>query len=56
MFEFKIPEVGENIESGNVVSIAVSIGDIVKKDQDLFELETEKASLPVPSSCDGIIN
>jgi len=55
MFQFKIPEVGENIESGNVVSIAVSVGDMVKKNQDLLELETEKASLPVPSPCDGMI-
>lgn len=55
MFEFKIPEVGENIESGNVVSIFVSIGDPVKKDQDLLELETEKASLPIPSPCEGVI-
>lgn len=55
MLEFKIPEVGENIESGTVVSILVSVGDKVRKDQDLFELETEKASLPVPSPCDGTI-
>lgn len=55
MLEFKIPEVGENIESGSVVSIAVSVGDTVKKGQDLFELETDKASIPVPSPCDGII-
>jgi len=55
MFEFKIPEVGENIESGNVVAITVSVGDAVKKDQDLLELETDKASIPVPSPCDGVI-
>ena len=55
MIEFKIPEVGENITSGNVVSIAVSVGDTVTKDQDLFELETEKASVGVPSPCDGVI-
>ena len=55
MLEFKIPEVGENITSGNVVSVAVSIGDTVAKDQDLFELETEKASVGVPSPCDGVI-
>ena len=55
MIDFKIPEVGENIESGTVVTIAVAVGDTVKKDQDLFEFETEKASLPVPSPCDGII-
>ena len=55
MLEFKIPEVGENITSGNVVSIAVSAGDTITKDQDLFELETEKATVPVPSPCDGVI-
>ena len=55
MLEFKLPEVGENIESGTIVSIGVNVGDAVKKDQDLFELETEKASLPVPSPIDGVI-
>jgi len=55
MLDFKIPEVGENIDSGTVVSIAVSIGDSVKKDQDLLELETDKATVPVPCSEDGII-
>ncbi len=55
MIEFKIPEVGENIASGTVVSIYVSVGDTVTKDQDLLELETDKASLPVPSPCAGII-
>lgn len=55
MFEFKIPEVGENIVSGNVVNIFVSAGDTVAKDQDLLELETEKASLPVPSPVAGEI-
>lgn len=55
MLEFKIPEVGENITSGTVVKILVKEGDSVKKDQDLLELETDKASLPVPSSTDGVV-
>ena len=55
MLEFKLPEVGENIASGTVLSVAVSIGDPVKKNQDLLELETDKATIPVPSPCDGII-
>lgn len=55
MFEFKLPEVGENITSGTVVSIAVSVGDPVTKDQDLFELETDKATIPVPSPVDGVV-
>ena len=55
MLDFKLPEVGENIERGNIVSIAVAVGDTVKKDQDLLELETDKASVPVPSPVDGVI-
>ena len=55
MFEFKIPEVGENIKSGNVVKIAVKAGDAVKKGQTLLELETDKATIEVPSPANGII-
>jgi len=53
--EFKIPDVGENITSGTVVKIYVAAGDTVSKNQDLLELETEKASLPVPSPVNGVI-
>ena len=55
MFEFKIPAVGENIKSGNVVKIYVKAGDAVKKDQDLLELETDKAAIPIPSPVDGVV-
>jgi len=55
VLEFKLPEVGENIESGTVVAVMVSVGDSVSEGQDLIEIETEKASLPVPSPCDGVI-
>ena len=55
MIEIKLPEVGENIESGAVVSVNVQVGDTVKEGQELIELETEKASLPVPSPVAGVI-
>lgn len=55
MLEFKMPEVGENVKGGTVVNIFVKVGDAIKKGQDLLELETEKASLPVPSPVDGVI-
>lgn len=55
MLEFKLPEVGEGITSGTVIGISVSVGDAVKKDQDLLEIETDKASLPVPAPCNGVI-
>ena len=56
MIEFKLPEVGENIKSGTVVRISVSIGDKVKKGQDLLELETDKAVIPIPSPTEGVID
>ncbi|HCI44641.1 MAG TPA: branched-chain alpha-keto acid dehydrogenase subunit E2 [Candidatus Omnitrophica bacterium] len=55
MLDFKLPEVGENIKSGNIVAILVAAGDVVKKDQPLLEMETDKASLEIPSPCDGTI-
>ncbi len=53
--EFRLPELGEGIESGTVVEVAVKVGDVVRKDQEIFTLETEKASVPVPSPVDGKI-
>ena len=53
--QIKLPSLGENIESGDVLSILVSEGDVVTKDQDLLELETDKATMPVPSPQAGKI-
>ena len=55
MLDFKLPPVGENITSGNIVAILVAVGDVVQQDQPLLEMETDKASLEVPSPCDGTI-
>ena len=53
MAEFKLPEVGEGIDSGVVISILVSEGDTVEVDQPVLELETDKAVVEVPSSVSG---
>ena len=53
--EIKLPSLGENIDSGDVLSILVSEGDVVTKDQDLIELETDKATMPIPSPSAGKI-
>jgi|SRR3990170_763833 len=53
--EFKLPELGENIESGDLIKILVSVGDRVEKDQPVIELETEKATIEVPSSVSGTV-
>lgn len=53
--EFKLPELGENIETGDVINVFVSPGDIVEKDQPLMEIETDKAAIEVPAPVAGIV-
>src|SRR3954451_13174541 len=51
--EFTLPELGENIAAGDVVRVLVSPGDTSAKDQPVLELETDKATIEVPSSVAG---
>ena len=51
--DIKLPELGEGIESGDVLSVLVAEGDTVAKDQGLVELETDKASVEIPSTHAG---
>lgn len=53
--QFALPDLGENIESGDVIRILVAIGDRLAEDQTVIELETDKAVIEVPSSIDGVI-
>src|SRR5436189_1741162 len=55
MSEMKLPELGENIEGGDVLRVMVKTGDAVKKDQPVLELETDKATIEVPSSVEGVV-
>lgn len=53
--EFKLPELGENIEAADVANVLVKEGDTVKKDQAIIEIETDKATIEVPSNIEGTI-
>jgi len=53
--EIKIPNLGESVESGDVLEILVSEGDVVKKDQGVVELETDKATVVVPATAAGVV-
>lgn len=55
MTDMKLPELGENIEGGDVLRVMVKPGDAIKKDQPVLELETDKATIEVPSSADGVV-
>jgi pyruvate dehydrogenase E2 component (dihydrolipoamide acetyltransferase) len=54
--EFKLPELGENIDQGDLVRLMVSLGASVAEGQPVMELETDKAVVEVPSSVSGTVN
>ena len=53
--EFKFPDVGEGITEGEIVRWLVKEGDLVKEDQDLVDVETDKAIVTLPSPYSGKI-
>ncbi len=53
--EFKLPELGENIESGDLVRLMIKPGVSVAEGQSVMELETDKAVVEVPSSVTGTV-
>jgi pyruvate dehydrogenase E2 component (dihydrolipoamide acetyltransferase) len=53
--EFKLPELGENIENGDLVRMMVAPGASVSEGQPVMELETDKAVIEVPSSVTGTV-
>lgn len=55
MIEFKLPELGENIEQGDLVRLMVAPGASVSTGQSVMELETDKAVVEVPSSVSGTV-
>ena len=55
MQEFKVPELGENVTQGDVTRVLVGVGDTIARDQPVLELETDKATLEVPSSVAGVV-
>ena len=51
--EVNLPELGDGIESGDVLEIFVAVGDVISEGQDIVEMETDKATVPVPASIGG---
>ncbi len=53
--EFKLPELGENINEAQVVTINVAEGDAIDAEQEVIEVETDKAVMPVPAPAAGTV-
>ena len=53
--EFELPDVGEGVAEGELISWLVEPGDRVSEDEPVAEVETDKAVVDVPSPVDGIV-
>ena len=53
--EIKLPEIAENIDTATVLSILVSEGDTIKKDDNIAEMESDKAAFDLPADVAGVI-
>ena len=51
----RVPELGEGVESVDVVAVLVEVGDTVVEEQGVIEVETEKASVEVPADTAGVV-
>ncbi len=51
--EIRLPDLGDGIDSGDVLDILINEGDQIAKDQGIVELETDKATVEVPCTVAG---
>src|SRR5438093_9983005 len=54
--EIKLPELGENLEGGEVLDVRVAVGDTVTAGQTLIEVDAEKSTVEVPAPQAGRIS
>ena len=55
VLSFVIPDMGEGVSSGQVVAVLVAVGDPIAREQALIEVETEKATVEIPSDVSGVV-
>ena len=55
MFEFKLPDLGEGIHEGELLKWYVKEGDSINEDDPLCEMETDKATVMIPSPRTGTV-
>ena len=55
LFEFKLPDLGEGVHEGQVVSVMIKEGQRVEAYETIFEIETDKAAVPITSPKTGVI-
>lgn len=53
--EIRLPEISENVDAADVIDVLVSPGDAIRKNDPVIEIETEKATVEVPSPYEGTV-
>lgn len=51
-----MPQLGESIAEATVIRLGVAVGDRVRTDQEIIEVETNKAVMGVTTLCDGVVS
>jgi pyruvate dehydrogenase E2 component (dihydrolipoamide acetyltransferase) len=54
--EFKLPDLGEGIHEAEILAVKVAVGQKIAEDDPLFEVETDKAVVEIPSPFAGIVD
>ncbi|MCI1922497.1 MAG: 2-oxo acid dehydrogenase subunit E2 [Liquorilactobacillus nagelii] len=55
LYQFKLPDIGEGISEGTVAKWYVKVGDQLKEDDDLLEIENDKSVEEIPAPVSGTI-
>lgn len=55
MKEVLVPKLGLTMEEAYIVKVLINVGDTVKVEDDLFEIETDKVSTTIKSEFDGVV-
>jgi 2-oxoglutarate dehydrogenase E2 component (dihydrolipoamide succinyltransferase) len=55
LVDVSVPTMGESVAEGTLSTFLKKVGDSVKKDETIAEIETDKVALEVPASADGVI-
>src|SRR5262245_9798107 len=53
--DFKLPDLGEGIHEAQVINVLIKEGDTVQKDQNVLEVETDKAAVELPVPYAGVV-
>lgn len=53
--EFRLPDLGEGVHEGEIISVLVAVGDRVEEDQPILEVETDKAAVEITSPFAGTV-